>query len=241
MKIKNCIVILFIYIVIILNWNNVIAQNTNTIDSIKNVIKNAKNDTIRIKEYLKWDELIYLQYPDTSIYINLKVCKIAEIILKKSQSIDFAKSTKKYYADALNNLGYIYDTKGDVSKALECYGKSLKIQEEIKNKHGIASSLNNIGYVYDNLGNIPVALEYYSKSLKIKEESNDLNGMANSFNNIGTIYQNQGDANKALEYYNKSLKIQEKIGNTEGVAVAFNNIGMIYNYQANKAFLKKDI
>ncbi len=148
---------------------------------------------------------------------------------------------KKYLlslAEALNNIGYIYNDQGDITKALEYYHKSLIILEETRlpdgqvgSKSGIATSLNNIGYIYEHQGDIPKALEYYHNSLKIREEIGDKKGIAESLNNIGYIYDDQGDIPKALEYYHKSLKIVEEIGNKSGIASSLNNIGVIYYNQ----------
>jgi serine phosphatase RsbU (regulator of sigma subunit) len=131
-------------------------------------------------------------------------------------------------ASALNNMGYIYNLQGNISKALEYFLKSLEINEETENKKGVANALNNIGYIYKNQGDITNALIYLFKSLKIQEEIGDKGGMATSLNNIGFIYMNQDEPENALDYFFKSLKIREEINDKEGMATSFNNIGNIY-------------
>jgi nephrocystin-3 len=75
------------------------------------------------------------------------------------------------YASSLNNVGSIFDRKGEYDKALEYYFKSLEIKKVVLGKMhpGYASSLNNIGSTYDRKGEYDKALEYYFKSLEIKK------------------------------------------------------------------------
>ena len=41
-----------------------------------------------------------------------------------------------------NNLGFIYDSQGNIQKALECYHKSLRILEKTNDDNGIAELMN---------------------------------------------------------------------------------------------------
>ncbi len=199
-------------------------------------------DTSVCNAYLSWGEQVYMSNPDTAVILFHKARETAERNIDSghpptSSAEALAKAGtlhKKYLsslADALNNIGYIYNNQGDIPKGLEYYHKSLKIREETGDKKGIANSLNNIGFIYKNQGDIPKGLEYYHKSLKIREEIGDKKGIATSLNNIGVIYNSQGDIPNALEYYHKSLIIREEIGNKQGIATSLNNIGSIYSEQ----------
>ena len=77
----------------------------------------------------------------------------------------------------LNNIGLVYNLKGDYDEALLYYHKSLNISFrvfgvdeslfEIQGNSDIAELLYNIGNVYYNKGEIDEALTYYQKTLKI--------------------------------------------------------------------------
>ena len=142
---------------------------------------------------------------------------------------------KKYAAEGINNMGYIYDNLGDVSKAIQFYSEGLKIREEIGDRHGIAESLNNIAYLSEKQGDVPRSLEFHNRALKIQEEIGDREGMGISLNNIATIYEYQNDTLKALEYYQKSCLIASQTGNKESLATSKNNIGRVY-YSLSKQF-----
>ena len=125
-------------------------------------------------------------------------------------------------------MASIYESQGDISKALEFYHLSLEKREKLKDKKGVATSLNNIGIIYKNQDNLSQALEYYLKSLKIYSEINYYKGQAHVLNNIGTVYEKKGDFEKALDYYTKSLIIKEELKHQSGISISFTNIGKIY-------------
>jgi serine phosphatase RsbU (regulator of sigma subunit)/Tfp pilus assembly protein PilF len=199
------------------------------IDSLKLELKNATHDTTRCQLL---NAMVEAEY-DAELWpiYNEQLRVLAEKHSKKNTP------NKRFYlkhlADALNNTGYLYNSQGDLHKALPYYHKSLKIYEEIAYKKGIATGFNNIGTIYKKQGDLPKALAYFDKSLKIDEDIGNQAGIASGFNNIGAIYKDQGDIPKALAYFHKSLKIQEEIGNQRGIATGINNIGIIYKRQGD--------
>ncbi|MDX2172221.1 MAG: tetratricopeptide repeat protein [Bacteroidota bacterium] len=218
------------------------AQQTQ-IDSLKLALKTAKHDTTRCNIL---SQLAETAGDDEWPLFNEQLKNLAETnleILSKSQteSVEFKrnkssflnKKFKNYLAISLNNIGFIFDSKGEFNKALEFYTKSLKIREELGDKLGIASALNNIGFIYNSKGDIYRALEFWRKSLKIQEEIGDKSGIAYSLQNIAATYNSQGNIPKALEYSSKCLKISEEIGDKKGIATSLNNIGSIYKTQGD--------
>jgi len=204
------------------------------LDSLNHIIRENKHDTSVSSAYVDLSEILYVSNIDTLKHLCERAKEVAEKNLAKlSLNSAEKKAFRITLADALNNIGYVYDIKGDIPWALEYYNKSLKIQEEIGYQEGMVSSLNNIGYIYMNQGDSSLALEYYHKSLKIEEEIGSQEGMASSLNNIGIIYSDEGDFSLALEYYNKSLKIKEELGDKKGIAYSLNSIGNIYNNQGD--------
>jgi tetratricopeptide (TPR) repeat protein len=209
--------------------NHFLSQNK-TIDSLKLVLKNSKHDTTRCNVL---NLLIEASFPkeEWKTY-NEEIMSIAE----KNYNTSFPnkiieKTFAKYYADALNNAGYMYKSKSEIPKALEYYNKSLNIRLKINDKKGQAESYNNIGVIFDYQGDVNKTLEYYNKSLKLKEEIGDEKEIATTRNNIGLLYGIQGDITKAIEYFNKNLKMQAKINDLAGMALSYNNIGYVSDLQ----------
>ena len=76
-------------------------------------------------------------------------------------------------AMSYNNIGVVYDDKGDYDGALEYHFKALAIEEiTLGLDHpDTATSYNNIGGVYGDQGDYAKALEYYRKALAIREKA----------------------------------------------------------------------
>lgn len=215
------------------------AQNNQNIDSLKNIIsaiekkcpKPCEADTGRINAYIKIGDVYMFRIPDSTVFYVNHAIKISEALLKTNPSKEVTDTTKKYLSVALNNLGYIYDDKGDIQKALDYYHESLQLSEDIDDKKGIAESLNNIGIIYNNQGNTAKAYDCYIKSLEIQKKIGNKQGIALSCNNLGFLHFNKGDIPKALEYFSTSIKLREEIGDKKGTASSFNNMGFVYYHQ----------
>jgi serine phosphatase RsbU (regulator of sigma subunit) len=181
---------------------------------------------------------------------NYFVKELVENNLSQELNPDLKKRYQHSLATAINNMGINYNQEGQISKALECFHKSLKIQEDIKDQDGTATTLNNIGAIYNFQGDLEKTLDYMLRSLKIREEIGDQKGIAQSLNNIGSTYYKQTDNPKALSYFKKSLLLYEKIGDKSGEAYALSNIGNVYdrestvlglNYHQRSLKIREDI
>ncbi|HYG53558.1 MAG TPA: tetratricopeptide repeat protein [Flavobacteriales bacterium] len=215
-----------------------------TIDSLKQVIKSAKHDSLRIQALISWDDIIYVNDPDLDLELNKKILGICTKNLKtklnKKEHAFFLSAKAKCY----NNLGLIYEDRGEFAKAIDCQMKGLKIEETIGDKKSIAMSLNNIGVIYQYMHNYTVALKFHQQSLKLREEIRDTVGISASYNNIGNNYIYIGDSARtknpafakvqfsiAIGYYRQSLALKRKTNDKNGLALTLNNIGNIYLVQ----------
>lgn len=193
-------------------------QNNATIDSLKTVLKTAKEDTAKVKSLLSLsgtyrgisDYEMSMQYADSA--------------LELSKTLNY----KRGIATSYSHIGNNYDNQGKYLDALENLFASLKIYEEIGYKKGIARCFDSIGIVYSNMGNYSEALGFYWKSLKIFEEIGDKKGMSHAYNSIGVVYGFMGNYSEAEKNYTASLKISEEIGYMRGIATSYANIGLIY-------------
>ena len=159
-----------------------------------------------------------LEYYEKSLAIQLKVHG------------DEHPSTGTSY----NNLGGVWNDKGEYDKALEYYEKSLAIDLKVHgDQHTSTSTLyHNLGRVWYYKGEYEKALEYYEKSLaiRLKVHGDQHPSTGKSYNNLGLVWSDKGEYDKALEYHEKSLIILLKtLGNEHpNVAISFNNIGIIW-------------
>ena len=117
-------------------------------------------------------------------------------------------------AKSYNNIGTIFDHKGDHEKAIFHHFKSAAILEKEYglNHPDTATTYSNIGLVYMAKGDYQNALDYLMKSVAISEKilGPQHPDIATPYNNIGGVYQSLGDYDKAMEYLLKSVVLFER-------------------------------
>lgn len=215
---KCTAILLFIF------FNKTLIAQDKFIDSLKNELKFTNSDSIKC---ILLNDLIENSDDDKWPKFNDQLKEISEKYINSINTIQ-KKYFLNYYGKSLNNLGYYFDTKGNINKALEFYNKSLKIQERLGNKPEIAELENNLAYIYEHQGDNKKALELYTSSYKILIESNKIKESTSPLNNMGILYGRLGNKTKALDCYTLSLKMNEEIGNKKGISQSYKNIGSYY-------------
>ena len=196
------------------------SQNPTEIDSLKQLILHAKQDSSHIRLLWNLGSKYRRKMPDTALLYYLQALNISTELTRKE---DMATSYQR--------IGLTLTNKSAYDQAMENYRKSLEIFEEIGEKEGIAKAYNDMGIIYKNQGSYDKAVEYYLKSIRIKEELGDRRAMASTYNNIAVIHATQYSDDKAIEYFLKSLEIKEEFGGKRGMASSYNNIAIIYTRQ----------
>ena len=158
---------------------------------------------------------------------------------KGTQAIKVCKKRLGKYSpissSALNNVGIVYQLKGDFENALKYYKKGLKVKLKVfgKSHPKTSNSYNNLGLLYWETGDYEKALKNYRKCLKIKSATLGADHLktADTYNNIGSLYHYKGEYENALKFTNKALQIRLKqLGELHPkTASCYNNLGSVYN------------
>jgi signal transduction histidine kinase len=188
-------------------------QNHSAIDSLKNILKTAKADTVNVNclnslssEYSKIsDYKMSMQYAESALVL--------------ANTLDY----KKGIADSYNNIGGVYWRQGSYQVALEHFLASLKIFEEIGDKVGIAGANLNIGYVYWIQDNYHEANKYLQASLKISEEIGHDNIIVANYNLLGDVNIALNNFQEARKYLDDGLALSKKLGS---------KLRIMYNYES---------
>jgi CHAT domain-containing protein/Tfp pilus assembly protein PilF len=140
-------------------------------------------------------------------------------------------------AEAVHNIGVVYDSMGFAQKAIHFYQEALPLRRAAGDRAGLAITLDSLGLSYISTGELQKASDYCNQALAIFAELNDRAGLANTLNNIGGINFTLGDYRKALEYFSQSLELRRALGHRRDEAIALNNIGRVYDLlgEAQKA------
>ncbi|MDJ0898744.1 MAG: tetratricopeptide repeat protein [Xenococcus sp. MO_188.B8] len=90
-------------------------------------------------------------------------------------------------------------------KAINYFKQSLRIKQQIGDRHGEANSLISLGNAYNYLREYRQAINHLQQSLQITQQIGDRNGEANSLINLGNAYNYLEKYQRAIEFYQKSL------------------------------------
>ena len=176
------------------------------------------------------------------LFQGLEICQKFIQISQKEKKIDFDPQYDASYLTIYNNLGLLYNKKGDLMKAEEYYLKALKSNLNAKSQEGNGEVHPGVGELYSNLGN------FYNKKLDYKKAEEcflaSMNFFENmkkkhhnlmNYNNIGQLYIEMGDYKKSEEYLLKGLEIQINFfGKNHIVTCSFyHNLGMLYHRKAD--------
>lgn len=164
-------------------------------------------------------------------YLNQCIDYLAEAIeIEINNTTEDSSDLAAYY----NDLGLVWQDKGDLDKAIEYLEKALNIYLKLFGEESlvIAIPYNNLGTAWHAKGDLDKAIEYFEKALNIglKLSGQESPSVAIRYNNLGMVWKKKGDLDKALEYYEKALKIDLKLLGKENpdVAIRYNNLGMVW-------------
>ncbi len=165
-----------------------------------------------------------------------RVGQLEEAEIAYSKLFDLGKGiqNKKFKAVAYGNIANLYQVRRDLKQALELNLKSLKLNEEIGDRHGTSGVLMNIGLIHQTIGEFEQAKEFYEKSIKLQKELGKRDGLGFVYGNLGVLQNFLGEIEKAEEMFKLSLNFCKEFNNKEGLANAYGNLGSL---NLNKGFL----
>lgn len=121
-------------------------------------------------------------------------------------------SEHPHVAISNNNIGLIWDSKGDYDKALGLYEKCLVIKlKKFGSEHlDVATSYDNIGGIFDSKGDYDKALENYEKCLAIQIKTYEEKDLESLYVNIGEVLLQLEQCQQAIDYILKEFGIQKQ-------------------------------
>ena len=205
---------------------------TKYLDSINELIKAAKTDTLRILQTVVKNERLK--------QINLDSAQVsAEKNLEAARAINFQNGELQI----LLNLSGIYTTKGNYQAAEEVLIIADSLANLMKDNKKLTNIYSAQGILYGTQGQYEKSNEYFKKQIQILEKSGDSNSLGRSYSNLAIGYQMQGDYAQTLFYQQKALRIQEAQNNEVSQAYLLMNMGNTFEnlqdtLKAQKSFLK---
>ena len=177
------------------------AQERQIIDSLKQELNIAKQDTSRVQLMV----LISYDYRflnmDSSMYYGQQALELAN-------NIDYLKGK----VQALNRMAFCNRVTGNLPKALELSFKVLQLAENHSFEEEVALTLSAIGNAYLELQDFSKALSFFKKAKLVKENANQTTDILYCYvlMNIGTSFEETNQLDSAWYYFQKSLQVFEK-------------------------------
>ncbi len=138
---------------------------------------------------------------------------------------------KRNEADALNNMGLIYDESGEYDLAWETYQQALRAHEALQDNRGQALVLNNMAMNLYLAGRYSPALVHASQALELVQTADNRSLELSILDTIGIIYAKQLDYSQALTYFQQCHDLAEKLGVKSDRNKSLLQIGWLYTLQ----------
>jgi tetratricopeptide (TPR) repeat protein len=210
-------------------------------DSIYTIAIQLKNDTILSKAtYARGVAFFYMNNYDSAL-----------IYWENAIGLYTRTDNQKKIGDCLQNIGQIFELKGNFIKANENYQHSLQISEKLNLQDRAANMLNIIGTLNTNLDNFDIAEKYYKRALDIytalkKQDPNNRYvqlGFAVTHNNLGTVYIRKKQLSNASFYFEKAKELFSQRPDSFYLAFVLHNLGSIHselgNYRKAEKYLNE--
>ena len=197
------------------------AQEQEKIDSLHNVLKKTKDDSLRCQIYYN----IAREYTHKSNDSSLKYNYEAALIASKLKD-------RRTYADLHLQMIFDYMSLGKLAEARAASDTALKIYTALKDEVGQADVYEQTAYVYATAGKISKQFDYIFRAIELYEKCKDEEGKAFAYTHLGIAYVANEQFIKALPYLHRSLFVMNKNQNWHGISMAAGNIGYLYLKQS---------
>jgi signal transduction histidine kinase len=134
---------------------------------------------------------------------------------EKALSIRTPLGNKEDISSTLSNIGEIYESFGQLQKALQLQKESLSLAEEILDYYGICWSSKGVGSLYIKLKDFENAKYYLDKAERTAKSIKAGNILIYIYRTQTTLLIEQGLLNEAIEYTFLYDKLKDSINSTE--------------------------
>ncbi|MEZ5084561.1 MAG: tetratricopeptide repeat protein [Bacteroidales bacterium] len=254
--------VLYIFIIVIIQFGNVYTQDQIKIDSL---IRSLSEQDDKEEKVLNYYTIVFhlikqnidsaLRFANEGLYLAKKLdydygiaqlhAAIGDINVVQNNlvlAMDNYQKSISYYVNAgiVNDLGKvylvignIYFTQANYPAALEFYQKGLVITDSLNMTTVVHHFYNNLGELNTILNHYDDAIVNYKKALEINEDLNDSLAIALILTNLCNVYIILDDVATARNYLEKARKIYKGTSNKIGLHTVFTIMGDIEKNQDN--------
>lgn len=192
--------------------------------------------SMQIRESKGWKKRMPSLYLNiASLYEKLdRLDKMEEYMFKSLHMAEnLQEIDERQLASVYNQMGNLYDNRGDYDSSLFYYNKCLNMVKKMNWKRGVAVVLGNIAGIYQSMGKIDLALEKHYESLQLEIEAKHVYGIIKEYQFIADIYLQQEKYNQALKMALKGYNLAKEHGQLKEIADLSEVTSNIYNKMNN--------
>jgi len=145
------------------------------------------------------------------------------------------RKEKKHLISAYLGAGWIYQLKGEYSKAFDFYNRAMALSKENKDVLNQATGLRRLAEWYTDKEEYDKALELLTKSSEINRVRQHIYehryNLACDYFDIGLVFINKDDFATARKFYEKSRILFQKLKLYNELSDCYFNIGETYFYE----------
>ena len=190
---------------------------TNVKDSLLTVLKNAKEDTFKVKTLLAYADAIENNEPVESA----RYARMAETL-----------STKLSYNEglyrSLTNLSQTYYIRGLYDSSIVFLNSALQVAQKMNDKIKIGSTQLNLCTSHREKGDFEKAMGYCIEGRKILDDTNDDLLKAKMDDVLQILYNSRTSYEKAIEHGESALKTARKFKDEMFLVQCLVNLSMNY-------------
>lgn len=193
---------------------------TSKIDSLKQVLKHAKNDTATVGTINALTYLLYLNDAAKDNELELYI----DSAIRTAQRCNYTTGNIK----ARFIAGNIFKNTGKTPKAKQYLLSALPLCQITQQPSDYFKINHTLGLCNEEEGNYKLAAEYFYEALRYAEQSGNKTQMGNACGGLGNLYASQGDYVKAISYHLKGLKYRLELGDKMRMSFSYVNLGNAY-------------
>lgn len=219
--------------------NRILDSNQYSV-SVVNEVKDKKMQALT--QMIEYYSILRFQFDSALFYSNL-LLENAQQYYDAAPDESHRKSSLKWMANALMDIGVVYFEQSQLDSAIVFYTQSLEKSKELNDTLLQSKTLLNIGMVYTSIGRYDDAMQNYFAAIERFEHFDDKKGVAICYLSIGSIQRRLKSPERAVDSYQKALNMFVQLDDERGQSACYNNLGIAYDelkdYEKALAYYKK--
>ena len=126
-----------------------------------------------------------------------------------------------------NELAYLYQSLGDLDKAMALHKEQEHICRQLGNLDGLQATLGNQALILKARGDLDGAMALHKEQERICRQLGNLDGLQRTLGNQASILKARGDLDGAMALHKEEERICRQLGNLDGLQATLGNQALI--------------